>query len=143
MKGVCVWKYPKLSVGIVDAPLLVIYVLCAMRMRIIWRMMKMEENEGKTSLIKTYENILREVVGPTMGGRIIFYVLSRTQWGQEAEELLKNAHINYEKIDVEEKGILPELDRTLGIRQLPAIEDGSTRYEGIEKIREFVRKKEE
>jgi len=70
---------------------------------------------------------------------IRLYVLSRTQQCQEAEEILKKAHISFERIDVEAKGMLSELDRELGIRHLPAIEDGSTRYEGIEKVREFVR----
>lgn len=71
---------------------------------------------------------------------IKLYVLCKSRHCQEAEKLLEERNVKFEKIDVEAKGILGELDRELGIRHLPTIDDKSSRYEGIKEIRQFIEK---
>jgi len=64
------------------------------------------------------------------------YVISGFQRSNEAEQILQRNRVPYQVFDVEETGLLAEIDRTLSITKLPAIIDAGKLYEGIICIRE-------
>ena len=67
-----------------------------------------------------------------------FYYLSGSRHSCEAEILLQERKLPFEKIDVLKSNIIANINCELGIRRLPAILHNGSRYEGIKEIRIFV-----
>lgn len=57
---------------------------------------------------------------------------------ERAREILGQANIGYELVDVESTGIVAFLDRDLDVRELPFILAQSGKIEGLEAIRGFA-----
>ena len=65
-------------------------------------------------------------------------VLSGSRHSKQAEQLLNERHIPFERVDVSEAQVLSGLSRDLGISRLPALIDRQTKYEGIGCIRSYA-----
>ncbi len=66
------------------------------------------------------------------------YVLRDDPDTEQAGVLLSRANVGYSLIDVESSGILPFLDRDLGVSKLPFIITENAKFEGLDGIREFA-----
>jgi hypothetical protein len=69
---------------------------------------------------------------------IRLFVLPEDPDAAAAEELLRRAGLNVVVVDVEKTGMLPFLDRDLGINALPFLVADSRMYEGLSMIRSFA-----
>lgn len=65
-------------------------------------------------------------------------VLSGSRHSTQAEKLLKDTGVEFERIDVSDSRMLSGVNRDLGINRLPVLIDQQTRYEGIRRIRDYL-----
>jgi hypothetical protein len=65
-------------------------------------------------------------------------LLSGSRQSEQAEQLLKERHVSFERVDVSESHVLSGLNRDLGVSRLPALIDRQAKYEGIDCIRGYL-----
>lgn len=67
------------------------------------------------------------------------YYLSGSGHSEKAKELLKNRFVSFRTIDASSRSVLAAIFRDLSIRQLPTLIYEHDKYEGLDKIANFVK----
>jgi glutaredoxin len=72
---------------------------------------------------------------------IKLYTVSWSLHCNEAEKLLREAKITFEKVDLDRWDLLSASSRDIGIQKLPALRINGKSYEGLKEVSIFIKER--